>query len=296
MRERPILFSAPMVRAILDGGKTQTRRTISGLKATARRTFREDEPPVGFGPLSRPRTALEGHTYRAEIASGGAVSVETDGEWLGAKPGEFDFVCPYVVGRTYLDRNPDRWRIEVAAGSRLWVREEHFRFGHWEPVAGAKTRKGGRQKWMFVADSDETRFTAPDGVEVRRGRHHRDPATPAWHKRLARFMPRCLSRITLEVTSVHVERLHDITKEDAIAEGAHAVDGPLGAYGDGPRWSMDRPHPVEVLGRDEGWKRCLGTPQMAFANLWNRINGLDAWYSNPWVWVVSFRKLEVARG
>lgn len=257
MAERPILFSAPMILAILAGAKTQTRRNVNPTGRIVAMSWPPLHPERGLRVTVRtgPRS-----THTGPI-----------GDHLDA--------CPYGQ-----------------PGDRLWVREEHFRFGHWEPVAGAKTRKGGRQKWMFVADSDETRFTATDGVEVRRGRHHRDPATPAWHKRLARFMPRCLSRITLEVTSVHVERLHDITKEDAIAEGAHAVDGPLGAYGDGPRWSMDRPHPVEVLGRDEGWKRCLGTPQMAFANLWNRINGLDAWYSNPWVWVVSFRKLEVARG
>lgn len=289
VKERPVLFSGPMVRAILAGAKTQTRREIATLRARARSTFRSDAAP---GTTTERLAAIGGRIYPAHIASGGAVSVETDGQWLGAKPGEFDLVCPYADGRTYLDRNPDQWRIDVTA-SRLWVREEHYRFGHWEPVHGART-KGGRVKWMFVGDSAEVRFDAPD--RARLGRHHKDPSTPAWHKRLARFMPRRFSRITLEVTSVHVERLHDITKEDAIAEGAHAVDGPLGAYGDGPRWSMDRPHPVEVLGRDEGWKRCLGTPQMAFANLWNRINGLDAWYSNPWVWVVSFRKLEVAGG
>lgn len=227
MAERPILFSAPMVRAILDGAKTQTRRLVNLTGRLIEMRWSPLHPERGLRVTVRtgPRS-----THTGPI-----------GDHLDA--------CPYGQ-----------------PGDRLWVREEHFRFGHWEPVAGAKTRKGGRQKWMFVADSDETRFTAPDGVEVRRGRHHRDPATPAWHKRLARFMPRCLSRITLEVTSVHVERLHEISDDDARAEGA--------------------PGPFDSL----------FTPRLRFERLWESINGPESWDANPWVWVVSFRKLEVARG
>ena len=89
-------------------------------------------------------------------------------------------------------------------GSRLWVREEHYQFGHWEPIEGVLT-KGGRQKWKFVADTNEVLFDAPE--LFRKARNAKAPATPAWHKRLARFMPRRFSRTILEVVSETVERV-----------------------------------------------------------------------------------------
>lgn len=111
-----------------------------------------------------------------------------------------EITCPYANQR----------------GDELWVREEHYRFGHWEPVPGVKTRTG-RQKWQFVAHTDRVLFDAPDGVRSR----NTGPLAikPGWYKRLARFMPRWASRITLEVTGLRIERLNDISEADAIAEG-----------------------------------------------------------------------------
>ncbi len=71
-------------------------------------------------------------------------------------------------------------------------------------------------------------------------------------------MPRWASRITLEVTGVRVERLKDISEEDAMAEGW-------------PRDSFPRP-----------W----------FVHLWESINGAGSWDANPWVWVVEFRRIK----
>lgn len=76
-------------------------------------------------------------------------------------------------------------------------------------------------------------------------------------------MPRAASRITLEVVSVRVERLQDIREDDARAEGV----------GEGPQ---------------EGW---VTGPVVAFADLWDSINGQDAWLANPWVWVVEFKRV-----
>lgn len=81
-------------------------------------------------------------------------------------------------------------------------------------------------------------------------------------------MPRWASRLTLEVTAVRVERLQAITEEDAIAEGVDAV--PV----------ADVPRQGTLCRRDD------------FAQLWDLINGKRApWSSNPWVWVVNFRRL-----
>jgi len=89
-----------------------------------------------------------------------------------------------------------------------------------------------------------------------------DRCKPAIH------MPRWASRILLEITSTRVERLHDITKEDSISEGIY---GPYGS-------SMGIP----FTARDH------------FQALWSGINGEESWYSNPWVWVVGFRRIEAA--
>ena len=77
------------------------------------------------------------------------------------------------------------------------------------------------------------------------------------------FMPRWASRITLEITNIRVERLQRITKDDSRAEG---IGG------------------ISVRGED--------TTRMAFAHLWDTINSKRApWASNPWVWVVEFRRI-----
>ena len=80
-------------------------------------------------------------------------------------------------------------------------------------------------------------------------------------------MPRWASRITLEVTGVRVERLQDISSEDSLAEGIYPTS--TGLY--------------------------PGSPRAAYRNLWEEINGPGSWDTNPWVWVVEFRRLDVAR-
>jgi hypothetical protein len=189
MVERPILFSAPMVLAILAGRKTQTRRIVKH-RVT--------------GP-NRPSTL---DFYQGE-------------RWVGAcdangRAGNALALCPY--GKR---------------GDRLWVRETFSRH-----LDG-----GGVWYWADgnCADRDSER------------------PRPSIH------MPRALSRITLEVTCVRVERLWEITDADAQAEG---VQKPLQVVDDDPCTRRD-----------------------AFADLWEEINGPDSWDANPWVWVVEFARL-----
>lgn len=96
---------------------------------------------------------------------------------------------------------------------------------------------------------------------------YQPPAGRVWRPSV--HMPRWALRITLEITDVRVERLQDISEESARAEGA------IG-------WSERLP------GR---WD-CRGTARDAFRDLWQSINGPDSWDPNPWVWVISFRRIE----
>lgn len=234
MKQRPILFSAPMVRAILDGRKTQTRRLVS---------------PQPLPPVHR-WECIDGHWHARGVTPGVARQYCTT--WPDPVG------CPYGV-----------------VGDRLWVREEHYRFGHWEPVPGVRT-PGGRQKWKFVGDTNEVLFEAPRAF--RNGCHQKDPATSAWHKRLARFMPRWASRITLEVTGVRVEQLQGLSEADALAEGFLYMTNPYGRFY----------RAVESDAWDDD-------PRDAFRRIWERVNYKRegaAWASNPLVWVVGFRVLE----
>lgn len=90
--------------------------------------------------------------------------------------------------------------------------------------------------------------------------------------RLPMFMPRWASRLTLEITGIRVERLQDITEEDAITEG---ISG----------W--------EHLGSYDGYDDDFQTAREVFRGLWDKLNGKHApWKENPWVWVISFKKLD----
>ena len=86
-------------------------------------------------------------------------------------------------------------------------------------------------------------------------------------------MPRWASRILLEITAVRVERLADISKDDAMADGI--VLQPDGGFG-----LADSTH------------YNFSDPTDSYCSLWESINGAGAWFANPWVWVVEFQRAE----
>lgn len=254
VRERPILFSAPMVRALLDGSKTQTRRVC---KPAANLSAVVEVPD----PLER------GQVY--------------NGSHFGDEDGEVQFACPYG-GR----------------GDRLWVRETWQFHGGMLDCGTARSSAGTSlyQDIVVSYPADGARVTLhPSGQDwptpkqppQREGEVYSLRDAPAdfaytgkntYHDRLTRWwnrkipaihMPRWASRITLEITSVRVERLQDISEADALAEGV-TDDGSL---------------VTDLAGNDRGGAFS------AFATLWEVINGADSWDDNPWVWVVEFRRL-----
>jgi hypothetical protein len=212
MKERPILFSAPMVTAILAGKKTQTRR-IADMDKLIRADVRD------YGP------DFDGHEWSASINA--------------------HIRCPYG-----------------APGGRLWVRET---WGLFDRDSGGGS-KGYGVAWRATHPNLDDAVEWIDGP-VDYG-YPEAPAAPSlvpsdnWRPSI--HMPRWASRLTLEVTSVRVERLHDISESDALAEGCSA-SGEWSAAG-------------------------VSTPSARadFGGLWRSINGVESWAANPWVWVVGF--------
>jgi len=191
MGDRPILFSAPMVRALLGGRKTQTRRVVN---------------QIPHDPALRPGMA-------------------------GYKPAPLHLWQAAPGGPYFLPR--------YAVGDRLWVREAHFWVSGWG--------------WRYVADNE-------DLTEQR-------DAGEVWRTKPSIHMPRRASRITLTVTDVRVQRLHDCSEADALAEGCKGY-----------------------VSRG-GWGGL--SPQEEYRTLWDEINGPGAWEANPWVSAYTFT---VARG
>ena len=93
-------------------------------------------------------------------------------------------------------------------------------------------------------------------------------------------MPRWASRITLEIVSVRVERLQDISYEDALAEGVLDFR------------QLIEPECQQGETADECARR-LCWPQRSYRQLWESINGEGSWEKNPWVWVIEFRRVVV---
>ena len=268
MTERPILFSAPMVRALLAGTKTQTRRAI---KLPHENPLGKWEPTTFGGP--------NGGRTRA-----GATIPEQGGIWH-TRTGD-SLGCPHGQ-----------------PGDRLWVRETWtWNGGQGGPKAGEFAKL-----WVTYAADGQKREIAPGGVvplpkqppqrdgEVYSLRDatedfrydgentYVDRLTRWWRRKIpAIHMFRWASRITLEITAVRVERLQEISEADAQAEGAQRFpDLPYGGQPDN-RWSMELPSSTG---------QCLHTPRMAFANYLNKVNGEGTWDANPWVWVVEFKRL-----
>lgn len=231
MRERPILFSAPMVRAILEGRKTVTRRVV------------KPQPPARNDMIN---AAYCGHPNL--WLPNGSIGADTPREWK----------CPYGQ-----------------PGDRLWVRETFAQWPTCDLVRGGKVG-------MTAYRAGKPVLVPPPGAHVpldqwpREWRDDTKPESVRWRPSI--HMPRWASRLTLEVTGVRVERLQDISTEQAVAEGMHTFPHKGGtAYA----WSADDKHGH-------------GSATGAMRWIWDQINGEGAWHANPWVWVVEFKRIQQA--
>jgi hypothetical protein len=210
MNERPILFNEYMVRAILEGRKTETRQPLT-------------KQPIDIMPMNMPN------------------------KWIAM-----------------MSQNPNRGLLVECRygvpGDKLWVRETH----------AIETNRGLGQHVPPFNDGRPLRWVGdPDDEQYWEQCHYRasDPepelaygdsgSEPCVRWRPSIHMPRWASRITLTIKSVRVERLQDITEEDAQAEGV-----------------------VSLM---------RGDLRYGFMNMWDSIYAKKfPWASNPWVWVIGF--------
>jgi len=200
MKERPILFSAPMVRAILDGRKTQTRRAV------------KPQPVHMFGEGNHSNYEWRGGVFALDMYPKNSLILNH---------------CPYGQ-----------------PGDRLWVREawSHDAESLEQCRASLEDAMGGGMYGPYYRATE----SAPDTLRWR----------PSIH------MPRWASRIDLLITGVRVERLQDISTEDALAEGISRMECP-------------------------DWHATTD-----FRALWESINGPGSWEANPWVWVIEFKRVQ----
>ena len=211
-KERPVIFSDEMVRAILNGRKSQTRRVIGGEHG-------QHADAWAWSPERR--------MWQSEIE--GDHGRYGHGEWVR---------CPFG-----------------APGERLWVREawaarvsgaHKMRQGTYGPYYRATDASSGTLKWLSASS-----------------------------------MARGASRITLEITSVRVERLQEISEADALCEGVERITH-IG--------------PCRVM----GWHDYAGgagfmSPIESYRTLWSQLNNKPGrrWEDNPFVWVIGFKRAEV---
>jgi len=241
--EHAIMFQAPMIRAILAGKKTQTRRIVNW-------SPREDGLNLAFSGLEPGYYSSDNPSSGYVLRSRGYGACWNDRTWPAH--------CPYG-----------------SPGDRMWVRETFS--------TDALTVYPCPTAW-YRADFSATE---PDGNHSQdcgysRLSGSRPPLADCfacamngrrfkWRSPI--FMPRRLSRITLQITEVRLQRLKEITEDDAQAEGI-----PVGEM-------------MDVTVNGEAGRAAFFKARDAFAHMWNGIHRAHEWKTNPWVWALTFRRI-----
>lgn len=222
MTERPIIFSGDMVRAILDGRKTQTRRVLGF------------QPLEILTPRNRTKRSLDQVTRM----------------WSGTRT----WFALTERGQTVEGNRGTAFRCKYGeVGDRLWVRETMR--GEYSPARNrycVAYQAGGQTAW---GNADAEWCGAQDWYTIAGTSQQATRWKPSIH------MPRWASRLMLKITDVQVQRVQDISRLDADAEGFEPT----------PSLPID--------------------PRDWFRSRWDEINAKRGfgWNANPWVWAITFQ-------
>jgi hypothetical protein len=223
-----------MVRAILEGRKTQTRRLMklpSNIDEPILQSFHKGFYGANYG--GKPFGVKHGFVPLNKMGG------------IATKPFHDHFIiCPY--GKP---------------GDRLWVRETFYSW-RCKTYSSAGSTEGPDQA-----------VYAADGGHVLNGAKWR----PSIH------MPRWASRIMLELTEVRVQRLQEISEADARAEGVERLSDAAACL---TPWKNYRLKPGAPFAMNHS------IAAASFMSLWDSINGDQSSNANPWVWAITFKRIE----
>lgn len=240
--ERPILFSGEMVKSILAGRKGATRRVLKPQPLTV---------------------------YKSGVFNGDEKN--------------------FVAHCQFEDSPSDRWvRCPYGKpGDTLWVREA-WRVGAWSEDGICLDYRADnfcRKEWLKVPDEEQFdrlwMQSTEDAVKAELepdecGMYFWPPGQAPTRWRPAIFMPRWASRLSLNISRIRVERLQDISADDAIAEGLVS-------------WPSEKQQGLVYYGINlaDIWET---DPRLTYRRLWDSINTKPGrrWDDNPWVWVIEF--------
>jgi hypothetical protein len=236
MKQHPILFKPEMVRAILDGRKTQTRRVC------------KIQPPE---PYYRLNTLLD-TTQKANKKN------------IGKYFWDYEYCEPEYFRCPYGEK-----------GSILWVRETTCiapkRFANPDDSC-VKDYDGDLRYVSYKADGHGESAMRDYGLKW----------TPSIH------VPKWAVRLWLKVKDIRVERLQDISEEDALAEGIRLME---------PYSTMSGQAFYGV--KQGGYDVYAPNAYTSFFRLWDSINGKPrkdgtdiSWKANPMVFVTEFEKTD----
>ncbi|HEM8551812.1 TPA: hypothetical protein U2Q38_000096 [Citrobacter koseri] len=219
-KEHGMIFNGEMVRALLDGRKTQTRRIMKN-------------QPAGDYPDTPALVRNVGPGF----------------QWYGGYGESSIFNCPFG-----------------AVGDHIWVRET---------FQGPLVSEELFEEYLTHPEKFEMpqycEYSADGGAKPEYCDLD-DNLRHGWRPSI--HMPRWASRILLEITDMRVERFNDICEEDAQAEGVAQLRGGFWQHYQ-PSWTQ---HQLSARG--------------SFVTLWKSIYGEESWHSNPWVWVIEFKRVE----
>lgn len=232
--------------------------TVQGLKTQTRRL-------TGLGKVNKNPDAVE--FLRLQVFPDGSLRAvfqhqDTD------EPGSIK--CPYGQ-----------------PGDVLWIKEDYWAFGQWLPTGLTKTGQGS---WRF-SDLTGTDFCYKYGSDQPQRVLAGKTQAIGWYKRPALFMPMAACRQYLEIVNIRVERLQQISTEDACNEGVEYFNVDSAAFDAGElvadyknyMWRDDEKY-------EEYFFPTYANAVLSFKSLWIMINGQPSWDLNPWVWVIEYKK------
>lgn len=245
MKEHGKLFNTAMVQAFLEGRKNQTRRVVDAHNSL-----------VDGSGISKKRWDAAAFDLANATIDNGPSPAGNPGPYLKATCAE---------GTTH------RIYSRVQPGDRIWVKETTINVedeGYIGPVYVASENGQAILEGGLRPAPDDFADVEPHDIKLRS----------------SMFMSRAMARLVFDVVSVRLERLQDISEEDAKAEG-------LKWHGLYREWGGVEAHPASRKECPQ-W-RWYQKPATAYQYLWQCINGPDSWQANPLVWIYDLQPVGI---